>query len=87
MSQMTTAVDLQEAARQCGTGRTRLCRYLRDEEILFKAGNNGCMPKQRYIDKGHFIVKLLSTHEDPVTKQIYLSTKTLVTPGRLVAAG
>lgn len=62
-------IDMMEMAKILGTGRTRLFKWLRDQEVIQK---NSTLPYQQYIDCGYF--KVVETYikdlETPVTKTI-----------------
>jgi phage antirepressor YoqD-like protein len=61
-----------QVAKVLGTGRTRLCKLLRQQEILMSDN----VPYQQYIDRGYFVTKEITAY-DGITAFNY--TQTLVT--------
>jgi phage antirepressor YoqD-like protein len=61
-----------QVAKVLSTGRTRLCKFLRQQEILMSDN----VPYQQYIDRGYFVTKEITAY-DGVTAFNY--TQTLVT--------
>lgn len=50
-------LKLKEAAKILGTGRNRLCQFLRDHKVFMR---NSTEPYQRFVESGWFVVKVIT---------------------------
>ena len=69
----TNAQTWLETAKVLGTGRTRLCKFLKQQEIIM----DNCLPYQIFLDKHFFITRELTAYDGI---QAFNYVQTLVTP-------
>jgi Rha family phage regulatory protein len=79
-----TLHTMSEAAKLIGWGPRKMNKELREAGWLFKTLSR-VEPKQRYIESGYFVYKLVNRYEEPSTYVLHETYKTHVTGKGLAA--